>query len=131
MLHYSENGGRMNAGKIIAIIAAVLLILFGALMVIAGTNTHPYTTGMMVLGIDFIIVGLVIIYFSTRQAAKAGDNNVTLKIDLPGNVSMDTLKCKSCGGTLEAKDISMVAGAPVVTCPFCHTTYQLTEEPKW
>jgi len=25
----------------------------------------------------------------------------------------------------------MVAGAPVVTCPYCGTTYQLTEEPKW
>ena len=29
------------------------------------------------------------------------------------------------------KDIKLVAGAPVVTCPFCGTTYQLTEEPKW
>jgi uncharacterized Zn-finger protein len=28
-------------------------------------------------------------------------------------------------------NIKMVAGAPVVTCPYCNTTYQLTEEPKW
>jgi uncharacterized Zn-finger protein len=28
-------------------------------------------------------------------------------------------------------NIQMVAGAPVVNCPYCHTTYQLTEEPKW
>lgn len=121
----------MSGGKIVAIIAAVILILFGALMVLAGTNTQPYTIGMMVFGIVFIVAGLVIIYFVTRQSAKAADNNVTLKIDLPGNVSMDTLKCQSCGGTLEPKDITMVAGAPVVTCPWCHTTYQLTEAPKW
>jgi uncharacterized Zn-finger protein len=44
---------------------------------------------------------------------------------------MDTIKCKSCGGTLTANDIKMVAGAPMVTCPYCHTSYQLTEEPKW
>jgi len=25
----------------------------------------------------------------------------------------------------------MVAGAPVVTCPYCNTSYQLKEEPKW
>jgi uncharacterized Zn-finger protein len=25
----------------------------------------------------------------------------------------------------------MMAGAPVVTCPYCQATYQLTEEPKW
>ena len=24
-----------------------------------------------------------------------------------------------------------LAGAPVVDCPYCHTTYQLTEAPKW
>jgi hypothetical protein len=121
----------MSGGKIVAIIAAVILILFGALMVLGSTNAQSGSIGWLPIGIALIAVGLVIIYFSTRQAAKAADNNVTLKIDLPGNVSMDTLKCKSCGGTLEAKDISMVAGAPVVTCPYCHTTYQLTEEPKW
>jgi redox-regulated HSP33 family molecular chaperone len=44
---------------------------------------------------------------------------------------MDTMKCKSCGGTITSENIQMVAGAPVVTCPYCHTTYQLTEEPKW
>ena len=57
--------------------------------------------------------------------------NVTYKVDLPANVNMDTLKCKSCGGTLTMDNIQMVAGAPVVNCPYCHTTYQLTEEPKW
>jgi len=54
-----------------------------------------------------------------------------LNVDLPGDVNMDSLKCKSCGGTLTAENITMVAGAPMVTCPFCHTAYQLTEEPKW
>jgi uncharacterized Zn-finger protein len=44
---------------------------------------------------------------------------------------MDTLKCKSCGGALGPDDVKMVAGAPVVTCPYCKTTYQLTEDPKW
>jgi uncharacterized Zn-finger protein len=56
---------------------------------------------------------------------------VTLKVDLPGNVRLDSLKCKSCGGALSADNIKMVAGAPVVDCPYCHTTYQMTEEPKW
>ncbi len=121
----------MSGGKIVAIIAAVILILFGALMVLGATNAQAGSIGWLPIGIVLILVGLVIIYFVTRQSAKAADNNVTLNIDLPGNVSMDTLKCQSCGGPLEPKDIIMVAGAPVVTCPWCHTTYQLTEAPKW
>jgi hypothetical protein len=121
----------MKAGKIVAIIAASILILFGALMVLGSTNAESGSIGWLPVGIVFIGVGLVIIYFSTRQAAKPADNNVTVKIDLPGNVSMDTIKCKSCGGALKPENITLVAGAPVVTCPYCNTTYQLTEEPKW
>ena len=122
----------MNAGKIVAIIAAVILILFGALMILAATNPSTANPGsVLAFGAVFIVVGLVIIYFAARQAAKTPDTNITMNVDLPGNVKMDTLKCQSCGGTLAPENIQMVAGAPVVTCPFCHTTYQLTEEPKW
>jgi len=122
----------MNAGKIVAIIAAVILILFGALMIIGATNPSTANPGaIMAFGAVFIIVGLVIIYFAARQAAKIPDTNITMNVDLPGNVKMDTLKCQSCGGTLAPENIQMVAGAPVVTCPYCNTTYQLTEEPKW
>jgi drug/metabolite transporter superfamily protein YnfA len=122
----------MSAGKIVAIIAAVILILFGALMIIAATDPSTSNPGaIMAFGAVFIIVGLVIIYFAARQTAKAPDTNITMNVDLPGNVKMDTLKCESCGGTLAPENIQMVAGAPVVTCPFCHTTYQLTEAPKW
>lgn len=121
----------MKAGKIVAIIAAVLLILFGALMVLGATNAESGSIGWLPFGIGFIVVGLVIIYFATRQAAKTPDTNITMNVELPGNVKMDTIKCKSCGGTLAPENITLVAGAPVVTCPFCHTTYQLTEEPKW
>jgi phage FluMu protein Com len=64
-------------------------------------------------------------------AVSRGAPNVTLKVDLPGNVNLDTLKCQSCGGVLTMDNIQMVAGAPVVNCPYCKTAYQLTEEPKW
>jgi len=79
------------------------------------------------------VIGLGGIWFASRQKASASeaDQNVTLKIDLPANVNLETMKCKSCGGTLTMENIQMVAGAPVVNCPYCKSTYQLTEDPKW
>jgi uncharacterized Zn finger protein len=56
---------------------------------------------------------------------------VTMQVDLPGQTKIEEVKCKSCGGTLSAKDITLANGAPMVNCPYCHTVYQLTEEPKW
>ena len=81
-----------------------------------------------------LLVGFALIYAGVRLAAKAkaeGDTVYNINLDLPGNVQMDTMKCLSCGSPLSPEDIKMVNGAPVVTCPSCGTTYNLTEEPKW
>jgi hypothetical protein len=122
----------MTAGKIILYIIAATLIFFGVLFIWSafGTQKQP---GNILIGLITVGIAFGLIFFASRMAkpGQAAGDNVTLKIDLPGNVNMDTLKCKSCGGVLSPEDVKMVAGAPVVVCPYCHTTYQLTEEPKW
>lgn len=117
--------------KIIAYIAAAILIFFGVLF-IWGAFDPASPDGWLLVGIISVAIGFGLIWFAQRKsAAKAGDQNVTINVDLPANVNMDTLKCKQCGGALTTENVKMVAGAPVVTCPYCGTTYQLTEEPKW
>lgn len=122
----------MSAGRIIAYIAAAILIFFGVLFIWAAFSPQGQV-GWILVGLISVAIGFGLIWFASRRMVKAGEagQNVTLKIDLPANVSMDTLKCKSCGGSLSPDDIKMVAGAPVVTCPYCKSTYQITEEPKW
>jgi hypothetical protein len=121
--------------KIIAYVGAGLFIVFGALFFLAAFSptNQASTGGTMFTGLILVAIGFGLIFFASRKSKTAGGDttNVTYKIDLPGNVSMDTIKCKSCGGTIASENIAMVAGAPMVTCPYCHTSYQLTEEPKW
>ncbi|MCL4561064.1 MAG: hypothetical protein M1281_10655 [Chloroflexi bacterium] len=119
--------------KIIAYIAAAILIFFGVIFILGAFSPQGSGVGWILVGAISVLIGFGIIYFASRRkpSAAQGGDNVTLKIDLPANVNMDTLKCRSCGGTLGPDDIKMVAGAPWVVCPYCHTTYQLTEEPKW
>ncbi|MBI5964961.1 MAG: hypothetical protein HY863_15895 [Chloroflexi bacterium] len=91
------------------------------------------TTGV-VLGIFGILVlagGAGLVYAAIRGTKTEVIQQVTMKMDLPGETRIEQVKCKSCGGTLSAKDITLANGAPMVNCPFCHTIYQLTEEPKW
>ena len=121
----------MTAGKIIAYIAAAILIFFGVLFIWA-TFSPQGQIGWLVVGVISVGIGFGLIWFaSRRRPAAEGEQNVTLNVELPGNVSLDSLKCRSCGGSLTADNIKMVAGAPVVSCPYCGTTYQLTEDPKW
>lgn len=123
----------MNAIKIIAYIAAAILIFFGVLF-IWGAFSPDGSIGWIPIGLISVGIGFGLIWFAGRKkpaSETAGGENVTLQVDLPANVDMEQLKCKSCGGALTMDNIKMVAGAPVVTCPYCNTTYQLTEEPKW
>jgi hypothetical protein len=131
----------MSAGRVITYLVAAVLILIGlGLAVIVGLSyiVQAGNGGSIVVGLISLIIGMLfigggvyMIYQAGRGKMGAVTQNVTYKVDLPANVNMDTLKCRSCGGTLTMDNIQMVAGAPVVNCPYCHTTYQLTEEPKW
>jgi len=122
----------MRAGKIITFIVAAVFILFSFFFLL-GAFSPDGQVWWLYVGTIGMLIGFVLIFIGTKLSPpqKAGDQNVTLNIDLPGNVNMDTIKCKSCGAPLSPEDIKMVNGAAVVVCPNCKTTYQLTEEPKW
>ncbi len=117
--------------KIIAYIASGILILFGVLFILSAFSPQGQT-GNLIVGVILSLIAFGIIFFATRKKkVESNTTNVTLNIDLPGNVSLESLKCQQCGGTLTKDAISLVNGAPMVSCPYCNTTYQLTEEPKW
>ena len=122
----------MKAARTILYILAGIIIVFSFLFIL-GAFSPDGSTSWLWVGIIGLLVGFLCIFWGSRLGAKAGQatQNVTLQVDLPGNVSMDTIKCQSCGAPLSAEDIKMVNGAPMVSCPNCGTTYQLTEEPKW
>jgi hypothetical protein len=116
--------------KIIAYIAAAIMIFFGVLFIWGAFSSQGGGLGWILVGLIGVGIGFGLIFLASRQT-KSTKEDVTVKIDLSGNVNLDTLKCKSCGGVLTSENIQLVAGAPMVKCPYCSTTYQLTEEPKW
>ena len=123
----------MSAGKIIAYVFAAILIFFGVLFIWA-TFSPDGQIGWLIVGVISVGIGFGFIWFASRKTTPENTvqgENITLKLDLPGDVNLDSMKCQSCGGVLTMEAIQMVAGAPVVSCPYCETTYQLTEEPKW
>jgi len=118
--------------KVIAYIAAGILVFFGVLF-LWGAFSPQGSIGWIFIGLISIGMGFVLIWLTGRKKPiqSMNGNEVTYKIDLPANINLDTLKCQSCGGSLSADDIKMVNGAPMVSCPYCNTTYQLSEDPKW
>lgn len=117
--------------RIIGYIAAAILIFFGVLFIWGAFGSTPHPEWILV-GIVSVLIGFGLIWFASRKPASSQTEGETvLKLDLPSQTKIEAMKCRNCGGALKPENIKMVAGAPMVECPYCGTTYQLTEEPKW
>jgi|SRR5271157_176415 len=124
-------------GAAVLILVSLCLIGFGGITLYGSTapngQTNWASTGlaMGVFGVLLLAGGIVLIWLAVRKQRQDAVQNITMKVDLPGETKIEQMKCRSCGGALTADNIKLVNGAPVVTCPYCNTVYQLTEEPKW
>jgi len=120
----------MNAGRIIAYVAAAILIFFGVLFV-WGAFSPEAPPGTLVIGLISVGIGFVLIWLAGRRPAAAGSQEIIQRIELSGDVSLEKMTCRNCGGALSSDNVKILAGAAVVNCPFCGTSYHLEEAPKW
>jgi hypothetical protein len=133
----------MSAKPLLYIGAAILflvglgMVILGGFYAIASTsasgspNWLTFGLGLGCIGVLFLAGGAGLVYAAARAGKTEVVQQVTMQVDLPGQTKIEEVKCRSCGGTLSAKDITLANGAPMVNCPFCNTVYQMTEEPKW
>jgi len=125
----------MYVGAVILLLLAASGICLGGFLLLGAAGGAQGVTGLgttgLFIGAIALIGGIVLIVFAARKTKQETAQNVTLKVDLPGETKIEAMKCRSCGGELTAGNIKLVNGAPMVTCPYCNTIYQLTEEPKW
>jgi hypothetical protein len=123
----------MSGGKTIANIFAGILILFGVLFIL-GSGAPTGQASWVGIGIITILVGFGIILLISRLKSKninLSGNITKLEINLPADVDIERFECQNCGSQLSMDNVKMVAGAPMVSCPYCDAAYQLTEKPKW
>jgi len=122
-------------GRIIGYVVAAILILFGVLYLWSIPAAAPnQIVSRLIVGVISLAVGVVIIWVvRTRGPAPIQQitQQVDLDLDMPAEVTAEKLKCDSCGAELSKDDVSLVEGAVMISCPYCGTTYQITEEPKW
>ncbi len=124
----------MSAGKIIGYIGAGIAILFGVLFLVAAFDGRPVSQAMGNFIIAMVLIGIgvvIIIAIKLREPKPEQKIEITQKIDVSGDIELEKLKCKNCGADLDEESIKLAEGAIVVSCPYCGTTYQMVEEPKW
>ena len=112
--------------KIISYLLAAVIGFFGIMFVVGAQGQFI----RVVVGVVLLAAAAALIYL-TRVRPQPGQRTVVQKIDLSGDVNLQEMKCKECGGTLSEESVEVKAGAVFVNCQYCGAAYQLEEEPKW
>lgn len=127
----------LSVGAAVLFLIGVCLLAYGVLSVIGSTSSQG-SSGWLGYGVVFTVVGILflaggagLVYAAVHGQKTEVVQQVTMNVDMPGDTKVSPLTCRNCGGALKPENVKMVAGAPMVECPYCGTTYQLTEMPKW
>jgi hypothetical protein len=127
----------LSVGAGILFLIGICLVGYGILNVIGSTSSSgssnwlSFGLGFGLVGVLFLAGGAALVYAAMRGQKTEVVQQVTMNVDLPGDTKVSQLTCRNCGGALKPENVKMVNGAPMVECPYCGTTYQLTEQPKW
>jgi hypothetical protein len=114
--------------KIVFYIVAAALFVIGLIFIIAGS--YPLMPGRLIVG-SILLLGAAALIIASRLQPQVREMKVSQTFEVAGDVSLEKLTCRSCGGALGKENISLKDGALFVECPFCSTTYQMEEDPKW
>ncbi len=112
--------------RLFSYLLAALLAILGFIF-LTGSQGQPVR---LVIGVVLLIAAGAVVYL-LRSKPQVTQNTVVQKIDLSGDVNLETMKCKVCGAPLAKDSLEVKAGAIFVTCAHCGSTYQFEEEPKW
>jgi len=114
--------------KIIAVlggIAAAVLFFFSLIFAIASAdNPQRLVTSLLLFIVGIVIIAAI--YYVTRKP-----KTVIQRLEVSGQMKAASIKCPNCSASVDVNQIKIVSGVPYATCPYCGTTFEVTEEPKW
>jgi Zn finger protein HypA/HybF involved in hydrogenase expression len=105
--------------KVLALIFSFIVFVIGLAFLISGRAA----VGLLLIA---VCLGLAFLAFRRRETVV-----VEQRIDIGGEIGARLLKCRNCGAELQKEDMEVRLGAVFIACPYCHSQYQLEEEPKW
>jgi DNA-directed RNA polymerase subunit RPC12/RpoP len=114
--------------KAIAYLFAVILGLLGLVAIFAAAQAN--FVPRLVAGIVCLGASAALILLARMQPVQHTHVH-EMKLDVPGDVSLQQIQCKQCGAELTSEAVTMSEGALFVKCQYCGSEYQMEEEAKW
>ena len=114
--------------KIIAVLGAIAVAVLFFFSVIFALASAYDPQRLITSALLFIIAIAIVfgIYYTTRKP-----KTVIQRLEVSGQMKATSIRCPNCGASVDANLIKIVSGVPYATCPYCGTTFEVSEEPKW
>ena len=124
----------MKLTIILGVLASAILLFFGFIFLLsAGAETISSQPGLQTLrlleGGILLAFGFAIVYVTYVFSRKP--TTIVQQLELSGQMKGAPIKCPNCSASVNANSIKIVSGVPYATCPYCGTTFEVIEEPKW
>lgn len=115
-----------------------ILVVFGlGLMMLGGLFLSTGYLNDIVMGALMLLAGFGILFYVYRlekiEAAKPTlvSQTFNVKMDGSGRFEDKEMKCRSCGAPITDKDLKVIQGGIMATCPYCGAVFAMQEAPKW
>lgn len=117
----------MKGTTILGAVGVALLFFFGLIFAVAASVQE--TTNRLIVAFALFLLGFALAYatyVSSRQPKK-----IIQQLEISGQMKAASIRCPNCSASVDAGKIKIVQGVPYATCPYCGTTFEVAEEPKW
>jgi predicted Zn finger-like uncharacterized protein len=113
----------MMLKTLIGYVVSALFLSFAVLYAIAsGVRAH-----LIWISVLLFLAGFGMLYFTWKKQP----TQIVQKLEVPGSIKVQTIKCPNCSASIDMNQIKIVNGVPLLKCPYCGHTSEITEEPKW
>lgn len=114
----------MMVKTLVGYIFSVILLFFAVLYALASSVENPMRIWISAL---LFLAGFGTLYFTWKRQP----TQIVQKLEVPGRIKIQAVKCPNCSASIDINQIKTVEGVPLVKCPYCGHTFEITEEPKW
>jgi len=115
--------GDIRVKTVIGYLASAALLFLAVIFALASA----YEPIRLVTSAFLFLAGFVILYYIKKEQPV----RITQKLEMPGRVEVQVLRCPDCSASLDISEVKIIEGVPSIKCSYCGHTFEVTEEPKW
>jgi DNA-directed RNA polymerase subunit RPC12/RpoP len=115
--------GVVSAKIVIGYIISGVLLFFAVIFALASA----YAPIRLATSAFLFLAGFGTLYYIRKQQPI----HITQKLEVPGKVKVQTLRCPNCSASLDIGQVKVIKGVPSIKCSYCGHIFEVTEEPKW